>query len=58
MEMGGEANVFGSCLYFPASPLVTEKPLENRLLAGCHASWDYELYKDSDGFHIFIVIVL
>ena len=40
----------------PASPLVPEKPLENRLLAGCHASCDYELCRDSDGFYIFIVI--
>ena len=36
MEMGGEANVFGSCLYVPSFPLDTQKPLENRLLAGCH----------------------
>ena len=42
----------------PASPLVPEKPLENRLLAGCEASCDYELCRDSDGFYIFIVIFL
>ena len=48
----------GAVCMSPASPLVPEKPLENRLLAGCHASCDYELCRDSDGFYIFIVIFL
>ena len=42
----------------PPSLLMPEKPLENRLLAGCHASCDYELCRDSDGFYTFIVIFL
>ena len=43
----------GAVCMSPASPLVPEKPLENRLLAGCHASCDYELCRDSDGFYIY-----